>query len=59
MVNILLHQTMIVDKRFFILDFVSATPIADYYIVGGTVYQAPDLGSVINSRMVSNRKKGL
>ena len=50
---------MIVDKRFFILDFVSATPIADYYIVGGTVYQAPDLGSVINSRMVSNRKKGL
>ncbi|XP_031561029.1 mediator of RNA polymerase II transcription subunit 6-like [Actinia tenebrosa] len=29
------------------------TPIADYYILAGIVYQAPDLGSVINSRMLS------
>ncbi len=29
------------------------TPIADYYIVAGTVYQAPDLGSVLNSRLIS------
>ena len=28
------------------------TPIADYYILAGVVYQAPDLCSVSNSRMV-------
>lgn len=28
-------------------------PIADYYIVAGTIYQAPDLGSVVNSRLLS------
>lgn len=28
------------------------TPIADYYIIAGKVYQAPDLGSVLNSRIV-------
>ncbi|XP_078000093.1 mediator of RNA polymerase II transcription subunit 6-like [Glandiceps talaboti] len=27
------------------------TPLADYYIMAGTVYQAPDLGSVLNARM--------
>jgi len=32
--------------------FYSVTPIADYYILAGIVYQAPDLCSVINSRMV-------
>ena len=26
---------------------------ADYYIIAGVVYQAPDLGSVFNSRMVN------
>ncbi len=31
----------------------SVTPLADYYIIAGTVYQAPDLGSVLNSRLVS------
>lgn len=31
----------------------SVTPLADYYISAGVVYQAPDLGSVVNSRMVS------
>lgn len=30
------------------------TPIADYYIIAGTVYQAPDLASVFNSRLVSH-----
>ncbi|EEB18452.1 conserved hypothetical protein [Pediculus humanus corporis] len=30
-----------------------ATPLADYYIVAGIVYQAPDLASVINSRLLS------
>ena len=30
-----------------------ATPIADYYIIGGTIYKAPDLGNVISSRIVS------
>ncbi|XP_060684326.1 mediator of RNA polymerase II transcription subunit 6 isoform X3 [Hemiscyllium ocellatum] len=29
------------------------TPLADYYIIAGVVYQAPDLGSVINSRMLT------
>uniref|UniRef100_A0A0A9X7W3 Mediator of RNA polymerase II transcription subunit 6 n=1 Tax=Lygus hesperus TaxID=30085 RepID=A0A0A9X7W3_LYGHE len=29
------------------------TPLADYYIIGGTVYQAPDLASVLNSRILS------
>ena len=31
----------------------SAIPLADYYIIAGVVYQAPDLGSVLNSRLVS------
>lgn len=30
-----------------------ATPITDYYIIAGIVYQAPDLISVVNSRLVS------
>ncbi|XP_074648697.1 mediator of RNA polymerase II transcription subunit 6-like [Tubulanus polymorphus] len=30
-----------------------ATPLADYYIIGGVVYQAPDLCSVINSRLLN------
>lgn len=29
------------------------TPLAEYYIVAGTIYQAPDLNSVLNSRLVS------
>lgn len=29
------------------------TPHANYHIIGGQVFQTPDLGSVINSRMVS------
>jgi len=29
------------------------TPLADYYITNGIVYQAPDLGSVLNSRLVT------
>lgn len=27
--------------------------IADYYVIAGTVYQAPDLGSIINSRLMT------
>ncbi|XP_046402292.1 mediator of RNA polymerase II transcription subunit 6 isoform X1 [Ischnura elegans] len=30
-----------------------ATPLADYYIIAGVIYQAPDLGSVLNSRLLS------
>ncbi|CAH0400519.1 unnamed protein product [Chilo suppressalis] len=30
-----------------------ATPLADYYIIAGIVYQAPDLASVLNSRLLS------
>ena len=29
------------------------TPISDYYIIAGTIYQAPDLGSVLNSRILT------
>ncbi|CAG7717588.1 unnamed protein product [Allacma fusca] len=29
------------------------TPISDFYIIAGVVYQAPDLGSVVNSRLLS------
>lgn len=29
------------------------TPVADYYIIAGIVYQAPDLASVINARILS------
>lgn len=29
------------------------TPICDYYIIAGVVYQAPDLNSLINSRILS------
>lgn len=28
-------------------------PLADYYIIAGVVYQAPDLGTVISSRVVN------
>lgn len=28
-------------------------PLSDFYIIAGVVYQAPDLGSVISSRVVS------
>lgn len=31
----------------------AVTPLADYYILAGTVYQAPDLCSVISSRLLS------
>ena len=30
----------------------TVTPLADYYILDGVVYQCPDLQAVINSRMV-------
>lgn len=30
-----------------------ATPLVDYYIIAGVVYQAPDLASVISSRLVN------
>ncbi|XP_065200068.1 mediator of RNA polymerase II transcription subunit 6-like [Planococcus citri] len=30
-----------------------AVPVADYYIIAGTVYQAPDLISVVNSRLLT------
>ena len=33
------------------------TPIADYYVLAGVVYEAPDLCSVINSRLVNNIKR--
>lgn len=29
------------------------TPLADYYIIAGRVYQAPDLASVFNSRILA------
>ncbi|CAN7938227.1 unnamed protein product [Ixodes hexagonus] len=29
------------------------TPLADYYILAGVVYQAPDLGAVLNSRLLA------
>ncbi|CAH1364667.1 hypothetical protein MTP99_001026 [Tenebrio molitor] len=29
------------------------TPLTDYYIIAGVVYQAPDLASVLNSRLLS------
>jgi mediator of RNA polymerase II transcription subunit 6 len=32
-----------------------ATPLADYYIIAGVVYQAPDLSSVFSSRLVNNQ----
>ena len=37
-----------------IMFLLSATPQTDYYIIAGVVYQAPDLCTVINSRLVSD-----
>lgn len=34
----------------------AVSPIADYYIIAGVVYQAPDLGSVVSSRLVSESR---
>ena len=34
--------------------FSLVTPLADYYVLGGTVYQCPDIWSIINSRLVSS-----
>lgn len=33
---------------------VQIAPLADYYILAGTVYQAPDLQSVVNSRLTTS-----
>jgi len=30
------------------------TPVSDYYIIAGVVYQAPDLATILNSRIVSS-----
>ena len=35
---------------------IAVIPLADYYIIAGVVYQAPDLASVINSRLVCTIK---
>lgn len=32
----------------------SATPLVDYYILAGVVYQAPDLNSIIQSRVLNS-----
>lgn len=32
----------------------TATPLADYYILAGVVYQAPDLNSIIQSRVLNS-----
>ena len=32
---------------------VQVTAISDYYIIAGVIYQAPDLGSVLNSRILT------
>merc|ERR1719483_1587285 len=29
------------------------TPVNDYYIIAGVIYQAPDIGSVLNSRILT------
>ncbi|XP_054275718.1 mediator of RNA polymerase II transcription subunit 6-like [Macrosteles quadrilineatus] len=31
-----------------------ATPLADYYIIAGIIYQAPDLSNIINSRILAS-----
>lgn len=32
---------------------IQVTPLSDYYVLAGTVYQAPDLQSVVNSRLTT------
>lgn len=46
-------KTLIQNDELLFMYTVSATPQTDYYIVAGYVYQAPDLCTVINSRLVS------
>lgn len=38
----------------FLFARITVVPLADYYIIAGVVYQAPDLGTVISSRAVKN-----
>lgn len=44
-------QVTCIENGFAVV-IITVTTIADYYIVAGVVYQAPDLQSVINSRVV-------
>lgn len=37
----------------FLCFYLPVIPLSDYYIIAGVVYQAPDLGTVISSRVVS------
>lgn len=34
-------------------------PLSDYYIIAGVVYQAPDLGTVISSRVVRSPRNAV
>lgn len=36
--------------------YLPVIPLSDYYIIAGVVYQAPDLGTVISSRVVSTEE---
>lgn len=46
-------EVKLFDISLFIHVFFAVTFLSSYYILAGVVYQAPDLGSVLNSRLVS------
>lgn len=50
-VLLIVMQVTYIENGFTVV-IITVTTIADYYIVAGVVYQAPDLQSVINSRVV-------
>ena len=41
------------ERLYNLYNLMQVTPVTDYYIIAGVIYQAPDLGSVLNSRILT------
>ena len=52
-IKIISFVTVFIVPVIICLFWLQVTPVTDYYIVAGVVYQAPDVGTLLNSRSVS------